>query len=170
MFISFFVYISFALATQREPHFHWNIGCVGSLTQIVCIGHVHFMLFMSISFASGTQRKPVFQWNMGLSVWLQMYVKYLFYFLSHICVNPYVGKSSLSLHTHFMNHPFQTILEGCCHHGRRRSDKQTSQAWRQCRLCPLSLHYMMLRRSHHARGGGGEGGGVIISKCIQVLK
>ena len=50
-----------------EPHFQWNIGCVAYLTQIFCVGHVHFMLFMSTSIASGTQRKHVFQWNMGLT-------------------------------------------------------------------------------------------------------
>ena len=61
----FFVKISFALGRQREPHFQWNIGDVGSPTQHFHVGHVHFMLFMSISFPSGTQRKLVFQWNMG---------------------------------------------------------------------------------------------------------
>ena len=60
--------ISFALGSQREPHFQWNIGGVGSPTQNVHVGHVHFMLFMSISFASGTQHKLVFQWNNGLSL------------------------------------------------------------------------------------------------------
>ena len=54
--------------SQREPHFQWNIGCVGYLTQIFCVGLVHFMLFMSISFASGTQRKHIYQWNMGFNV------------------------------------------------------------------------------------------------------
>ena len=60
------MYISFALGSQREPHFQWNIGGGGSPTQRFCVGHVHFMLFVSILFASGTQRKPVFQWSMGL--------------------------------------------------------------------------------------------------------
>ena len=58
----FCVQISYALATQREPHFQWNIGGVGSPTQNFRVGHVHFMLFMS-----GTQRKLVFQWNMGFN-------------------------------------------------------------------------------------------------------
>ena len=64
----FFVQISFALGSQRKPHFQWNIGGVGTPTQNLRVGHVHFMLFMSISFASGTQRKLVFQWNMGFTV------------------------------------------------------------------------------------------------------
>ena len=38
----FFVYISFALGSQREPHFQWNIGGVGSSG----VGHVYFMLFV----------------------------------------------------------------------------------------------------------------------------
>ena len=42
----------------------WNIGWVGSLTQNLCISHVHFSFLVSISFALG----PVFQWNMGLRV------------------------------------------------------------------------------------------------------
>ena len=33
----------FELSSQREPHFQWNIGCVGSLTLGLCVGHVHFM-------------------------------------------------------------------------------------------------------------------------------
>ena len=44
----------------------WNIGCVGSQTQNLCVGHVHFMLFVLISFALVTQREPSLQWNMGL--------------------------------------------------------------------------------------------------------
>ena len=42
----FWVYISFALVSQREPHFQWNIGGVGSPTQHFRVGHVHFMLFI----------------------------------------------------------------------------------------------------------------------------
>ena len=64
----FFVYISFALGSQREPHFQWNIGGVGSPMQRFCIGHVNFMLFVSILFASGTQGKTLFQWYMGFNV------------------------------------------------------------------------------------------------------
>ena len=56
------------LGSQREPHFQWNIGGIGSPNQNFRVGDVHFMLFMSISFASGTQHKLVFQWNMGFSV------------------------------------------------------------------------------------------------------
>ena len=66
----FFCVDFMALGSQSEPHFQWNIGCVGHLMQIFCVGHIHFMLFMSISFASGTQRKHVFQWNMGFSTLL----------------------------------------------------------------------------------------------------
>ena len=57
--------------TQRKtPNAsQWNIGCVGSQTQISCVGHVHFMFFVLISFVFGTQRKPSFQWNMGFTVW-----------------------------------------------------------------------------------------------------
>ena len=43
----------------------WNIGCAGSPTQIICVGHVHFMLFMLISVTLVTQREPILQWNMG---------------------------------------------------------------------------------------------------------
>ena len=67
----FFVYISFALSSQREPHFQWNIGGGGSPTQRFCVGHVQFMLFVSILFASGTQRKPVFQWNMSFRIYVK---------------------------------------------------------------------------------------------------
>ena len=63
------MYISFALGSQCEPHFQWNIGGGGPPTQRFCVGHVHFMLFVSILFESGPQRKPVFQWNMGLRDW-----------------------------------------------------------------------------------------------------
>ena len=57
----------FALPPMPTPDAsQWNIGGVGSPTQNIRVGHVHFMLFMSISLASGTQRKHSFQWNMGL--------------------------------------------------------------------------------------------------------
>ena len=39
----FFVQISFALGSQRNPHFQWNIGCIGSLALGLCVGHVHFI-------------------------------------------------------------------------------------------------------------------------------
>ena len=39
----FFFLDFFALATQREPHFQWNIVCVGLLPLGLCVGHVHFM-------------------------------------------------------------------------------------------------------------------------------
>ena len=44
----------------------WNIGCVGSQTQISQIGHVHSSFFVLISFTLG----PVFHWNMGLTLLL----------------------------------------------------------------------------------------------------
>ena len=43
----FFVYISFALGSQREPHFLWNIGGVGSSA----VGYVYFM-YISVFCAS----------------------------------------------------------------------------------------------------------------------
>ena len=66
-FLSFFVDF-IALAAQREPHFQWNIGCVGSLALGLCVGHVHLIFFVLISFALGSRRKCSFQWNMGFSV------------------------------------------------------------------------------------------------------
>ena len=39
----FFCVDFIALGSQREPHFQWNIGCVGSLALGLCVGHVHFM-------------------------------------------------------------------------------------------------------------------------------
>ena len=42
----------------------WNIVCIGSPTQYLCVGHVNFIFLVSISFALG----PVFQWNMGSMV------------------------------------------------------------------------------------------------------
>ena len=55
--------VSFALGdanfsrhpTQNPNASQWNIGCVGSQTQISRIGHVHF-LFFGVDFI---------QWNMG---------------------------------------------------------------------------------------------------------
>ena len=38
------MYISFASGSQREPHFQWNIGGVGSSG----IGHVYFMYISCI--------------------------------------------------------------------------------------------------------------------------
>ena len=64
----FFVKISFALGNQREPHFQWNIGCVGSLALGLCVGHVHLIFFVLISFALGSRRKCSFQWNMGFKL------------------------------------------------------------------------------------------------------
>ena len=61
----FFLYISFALGSQREPHFQWNMGGSGSPTQHFLIGHVHFMLFIPFFSALGTQRECCSQWNMG---------------------------------------------------------------------------------------------------------
>ena len=45
------------LATQREPHFQWNIGGGGSPMQHFRVGHVHFMLFIPFFSALGTQRE-----------------------------------------------------------------------------------------------------------------
>ena len=35
-------FVSFALDDASQ----WNIGCVGSQTQIYCVGHVHFFFFV----------------------------------------------------------------------------------------------------------------------------
>ena len=41
---------------MRNPNAsQWNIGCVGSQTQISHVGHVHFIFFVSISFALASQ-------------------------------------------------------------------------------------------------------------------
>ena len=72
MYISlFFVYISFASGSQREPHFQWNIGGVGSSG----VGHVHFMyiscclcIIFRVGYAKISRRSGKFQWNMGLSL------------------------------------------------------------------------------------------------------
>ena len=51
--------LKFALAPTRNPSAsQWNIGCVGSQIQNVCVGHVHFMFFVLISFAFGSQGRP----------------------------------------------------------------------------------------------------------------
>ena len=48
--------LKFALPPTRNPNAsQWNIGCVGSQTQIPGVGHVHFIFFVSISFALGSQ-------------------------------------------------------------------------------------------------------------------
>ena len=61
--------LKFALSPMRNPNAsQWNIGCLGSQTQISHIGHVHFMFFGSISFTFGSQREPSFWWNMGFTV------------------------------------------------------------------------------------------------------
>ena len=45
----------FALPPTQNPNAsQCNIGCVGSQTQIICVGHVHFILFVSILFVLGT--------------------------------------------------------------------------------------------------------------------
>ena len=66
----FFVYISFALGSQREPHFQWNIGGVGSSG----VGHVHFMyiscclcIIFRVGYVKISRRRGKFQWNMGLN-------------------------------------------------------------------------------------------------------
>ena len=67
----FFVYISFASGSQREPHFQWNIGSVGSSG----VGHVHFMyiscclcIIFRVGYAKISRRRGKFQWNMGFSI------------------------------------------------------------------------------------------------------
>ena len=59
----FFVYISFASGSQREPHLQWNIGGVGSSG----VGHIHFMyiscclcIIFRVGYARIGRRKPVF--------------------------------------------------------------------------------------------------------------
>ena len=66
----FFVYISFPSGSQREPHFQWNIGGVGSSG----VGHVHFMyiscclcIIFRVGYAKISRRRGEFQWNMGLT-------------------------------------------------------------------------------------------------------
>ena len=55
--------------SQREPHFQWNIGGVGSSG----VGHVHFMyiscclcIIFRVGYAKISRRRGEFQWNMGL--------------------------------------------------------------------------------------------------------
>ena len=39
--------------TQKKPNSNqWKIGCVGSPSQNVCVGHVHFMLFVLIPYST----------------------------------------------------------------------------------------------------------------------
>ena len=58
--------LKFALPPTRNPKAsQWNIGCVGSQTQISHVGHVHFM-FLCVDFICvGYPRQMRFQWNMG---------------------------------------------------------------------------------------------------------
>ena len=65
----FFVYISFALGSQRKPHFQWNIGGGGSPTQLFRFGHVHFMLFIPFFFCVGYQKRMLFSVEYGLTVY-----------------------------------------------------------------------------------------------------
>ena len=65
------MYISFASGSQREPHFQWNIGGVGSSG----VGHVHFMyiscclcIISRVGYAKISRRRGEFQWNMGFSI------------------------------------------------------------------------------------------------------
>ena len=60
----FFFLDFFALGSLREPHFQWNIGCVGSLA----LGLRWACTFHALGDANCTQRKSVFWWNMGLKV------------------------------------------------------------------------------------------------------
>ena len=66
----FFVYIPFASGSQREPHFQWNIGGVGSSG----VGHVHFMyiscclcIIFRVGYAKISRRRGKFRWNMGFT-------------------------------------------------------------------------------------------------------
>ena len=48
--------LKFAFPPTQNPNAsQWNMGCVGSKTQISCVGHVHSIFFVSISFALGSQ-------------------------------------------------------------------------------------------------------------------
>ena len=56
------------MGSQREPHFQWNIGGVGSSG----VGHVYFMyiscclcIIFRVGYAKISRRKGRFQWNMG---------------------------------------------------------------------------------------------------------
>ena len=63
-----FFFFKYALPPTQNPNAsQWNIGCVGTQTQNLCIGHAHFVLFVLISFALVTQREPSLQWNMGFT-------------------------------------------------------------------------------------------------------
>ena len=67
------MYISFASGSQREPHFQWNIGGVGSSG----VGYVYFMyiscclcIIFRVGYAKISRRRGEFQWNMGLKYFL----------------------------------------------------------------------------------------------------
>ena len=48
--------LKFALPPTQNPNIsQWNIGCVGSQTQISRVGYVDFIFFVLISFALGSQ-------------------------------------------------------------------------------------------------------------------
>ena len=63
----FFCVDFFALGSQCEPHFQWNIGGGGFPMEHFRVGHVHFMLFIPFFSALGTQRECFSQWNMGFN-------------------------------------------------------------------------------------------------------
>ena len=61
--------LKFELPPTRNPNAsQWNIGCVGSQTQNLCVSHLHVFFGVLISFALGSQREPRFQLNMGFNL------------------------------------------------------------------------------------------------------
>ena len=56
--------LKFALPPTRKPNAsQWNIGCVGSQTQISRVGHVHFIFFGVDFICIGYPTQTRFQWN-----------------------------------------------------------------------------------------------------------
>ena len=99
------MYISFASGSQREPHFQWNIGGVGSSG----VGHVHFMyiscclcIIFRVGYAKISRRRGEFQWNMGLRLDLIM----------HGLIN-----SRQIQNNNYTNHIFGKVNKGCISHG-----------------------------------------------------
>ena len=63
--------LKFALPPMRNPNAsQWNIGCIGSQTQISRVGHVHFIFFVSISFTLGSQFPVEYglNWSAGVNI------------------------------------------------------------------------------------------------------
>ena len=73
----FFLYISLASGSQREPYLQWNIGGVGTSG----VGHVHFMyiscclcIIFRVGYVKISRRRGKFKWNMGYNVFQFTYV------------------------------------------------------------------------------------------------